>query len=217
MSGFARIKRELNLRRGLGTALRSIAGPFLCALVLGGCASIPLSTMLHLSNLSPESLARIDPAGVEVKISTPRDWSVDVESARLRLTVSNASGSSSMKEMHLRLLRVTHGTLGGGLFSSSTPVTTSWLALSEDGVRQLRVIQQFVELHHPNRFNFGITWQFSQCPRGARKVTLWADLRLAPDQAFMTLIDGAVLKFPKGSECDISQRSKGAPDGSSRP
>ncbi|HET6632831.1 MAG TPA: hypothetical protein VFG73_09025 [Rhodanobacteraceae bacterium] len=109
---------------------RSLADPlFLFAiLLLSGCASIPLSTMIHLSGLSPESLARIDPAGVEVKVSAPSGWQVDIDSARLTLTVVDSSGSSRTSKMKLRLLQSSRGSRDGGFFSSDVPVMTYRLA-----------------------------------------------------------------------------------------
>ena len=170
-------------------------------LLLGGCASIPLSTMLHLSRLGPQSLARLDPAGVEVKFSTPKGWPIDVGSTRLALTVTDSSGLSRTEKMHVKLLRVTHSSLGGGLFSSPVAVTTYWFVLSEKGVHQLRQVQQFIQLKHPKNFNFNVNWRYSSCPHGANQVRSWVDLRLVPDKPFMKLIDGATIKFPKGEQC----------------
>jgi hypothetical protein len=163
--------------------------------------------MMHFSRLSPERLAQIDPAGVKVKVSAPKGWVINIASAKLVLTVSGASGSSRTADMHLRLLRSKNGKRGGGLFSSPVPVTTYWLALSKPGVRQLRTIQQFIQMDQARKFNFDVNWKFSSCPPGANQVELWAGLQLAPDKEFMTLIDGAKLDLPEGQACGDGEKN----------
>ncbi|MEN1973470.1 hypothetical protein WCE34_14265, partial [Luteimonas sp. MJ204] len=60
--------------------MRVVASVVLAMMLLlsGGCASIPFSTALSLSSMSPRALAQIDPAQVRVKISVPIDFEIDV-------------------------------------------------------------------------------------------------------------------------------------------
>lgn len=163
---------------------------FSACLALAGCASIPISTALRLSTLSPRELAQVDPAQVRVRLAVPAGFAVDVPGSRLTLALEG-KGGKQRGDMSLALLETTRGTRSTGLFSADMPVTTSTLRLSPEGVRQLRELQAFVLKHDPDSFEFSVHAPFSKVPANARDVTFWADLKLSNKDAYMTLIDGA--------------------------
>jgi len=171
------------------------------ALALGGCASIPLSTAIRLSHLDAQSLAAVNPSGVEVKVSVPKGYTINVAKSQLTLSVTVSSGSSRTVQMHLQQLKLTHGTRGGGWFRAPVPVTTYWLELSKKGVNELQQVQRFVRLQDPKTFKFGVSAPFATCPPHPKHVKFWADLRLAQGKPFMTLVNGYTLTFPEGARC----------------
>ena len=175
------------MRNLVGTVLSAL---FLCA----GCASIPLSTALSLSSLSPRHLAQIDPGQVRVKLSVPAGYEFDIPAARLMLSLSGTSSTRSAA-MELVTLQAGPSTRPGGLFSSDIPVTTYTLALSPRGARQLAELQGFVLASKPERFTFSVNAPFATVPERAREVTFWADLRLQQAEPYMRLIDGAKMRF----------------------
>lgn len=182
--------------------MRVLAGALAAAtLALGGCASIPLSTAIRLSHLDAESLSAIDPSEVEVKASVPKGYTIDVARSQLTLSVSDSHGASRAVQMHLQQLKVTHGSRGGGWFSSAVPVTTYWLGLTEEGVNELRHVQRFARQRDPKTFKFGVSVPFATCPPHPKQVRFWADLRLAEGKPFMSLIDGYTFAFPEGARC----------------
>ncbi|MGN0861763.1 MAG: hypothetical protein ACI4N1_00395 [Stenotrophomonas koreensis] len=68
--------------------MRAVAvGLLLATLGMAGCASIPLSTALRLSSISPATLAQVDPSQMRVRIALPKGVELDVASARLNLEV----------------------------------------------------------------------------------------------------------------------------------
>lgn len=72
----------------LGMIMRAVAvGLLLAVSGMAGCASIPLSTAVRLSSMSPATLAQVDPSQVRVRIALPQGVELDVASARLNLEV----------------------------------------------------------------------------------------------------------------------------------
>jgi len=68
--------------------MRAVAvGLLLAVSGMAGCASIPLSTAVRLSSMSPATLAQVDPSQVRVRIALPQGVELDVASARLNLEV----------------------------------------------------------------------------------------------------------------------------------
>lgn len=176
--------------------MRFIASAVLAMMVVlaGGCASIPLSTALSLSSMSPRDLAQIDPSHVRVRISVPEGFEINVSDSHLGLSLASPSGTRSAA-MTLSLLGVTKESRPGGLFEADIPVSTYLLALSPDGARQLQALQRQVLEEDPTGFEFSVSAPFSNVPANPSEVTLWADLKLSPTEPFMRLINGAKIRF----------------------
>jgi hypothetical protein len=181
--------------------MRVIVSVVLAMMVVlsGGCASIPLSTALNLSSMSPRALAQIDPAQVRVKISVPADFEIDVTESHLGLSLTTPSGTRSAA-MKLSLLGVAQESRSGGLFKADIPVSTYLLALSSDGARQLQTMQRQVLVQDPTGFEFSVSAPFSKVPANPTEVTLWADLKLSPTEPFMRLINGAKIQFEHSAD-----------------
>ena len=162
----------------------------LCA----GCASIPLSTALSLSSISPRTLAQIDPGQVRVRLSVPTDYEINIPKSRLNLALTTPTGTST-GEMKLSLLGVTKESRSGGLFKADIPVSTYLLMLSPDGSRQLQELQRRILTNDPTGYEFSVNAPFSKVPANPIEVTFWADLKLSPKDPFMPLIDGAKIRF----------------------
>jgi len=177
------------------TQFRNLLIAALIAIVVGGCASIPLSTALQLSTLTPQSLAQIDPAQVRVKLSVSSGYEVDIPGSRLKLSLSDSTGTSRTAEMPLSLLLKSTGKRSGGLFSSDVSVNTYDLALSPEGTRKLQALQQSLLLTRNGKFEFTVSAPFSKTPPRADYVTFWADLKLSNKDAYIPLINGAKIKF----------------------
>ena len=165
---------------------------------LCGCASIPLSTALSLSSLSPSYLAQIDPSQVRVKLSVPVGYELDVPASHLTLALGGPAGSRSAV-MPLKLLDVVREQRSGGLFSADVPVSTYSLSLSPEGARELQSLQQFVLSGKAKSFKFSVAAPFSTVPSEAGEVTFWADLKLSLKDPFMPLINGGKVHFGRSS------------------
>ena len=167
---------------------------FALALVLSGCASIPLSTAWRMSKFTPATLAQLDPAQVRVKVSVPEGFEVDLAATELTVELSDDTGPDLSERLSLTSLQTLRETRPAGIFSADVPVTSHVLALSPDGVRQLREVQQRFLSGASGSYTFGVQARFAQVPQDVREITFWADLKLALDEPFFPLIDGATIK-----------------------
>ena len=172
---------------------------FASTLVLAGCASIPLSTAMRLSSLKPRTLAQLDPADVRVRVSLPNGFELNVPKSRLTVSLAATNGPSRKSQLGLSLLQTVRDTRSPGWFSADVPVSTYVLALSPEGVREMRAMQQFALAGNPNKFELGINVPLAKSPENPRDLTFWADVKLRRDESWMRLIDGATLKFDRTS------------------
>lgn len=160
-------------------------------LVLPGCASIPLSTALRLASMGPAALLETDPRHVRVKVSVPEDFELDVDRARLAMKIQADDGESRSAEMTLRPLQRESGKRSGGVFRADIPVSTYFLALSDEGVEELRGMQRIATPGRRYEATVSVSTPFSRMPLDPEVVTLWIDLQLEPGEAFFPLIDRA--------------------------
>lgn len=175
--------------------MRFLLGILLAAtMCISGCASIPLSTMMSMSRMSPRSLAQVDPAQLRVRLSVPQGFDVDVAATRLNFSIKNPSVDQS-SEMGVNALSVTKGTRSGGFLSPDLPIKTYLFALTPEGKAELRSLQQTLQQVEHGTFNAGFKTHFAKRPPGTKKVTFWVDLKLSASEPFMPLLDGAEVEF----------------------
>lgn len=175
--------------------LYRIALAALLAVLVAGCASIPISTMLKLSSLDQQDLVQIDPAGVRVRVAVPTGFELDIPETQLTLDLLNEAGKRDKGVFDLSLLRKHAAERSGGLFRADIPVTVYDLALTPAAVTRFRQSQRFALESGIKEINFAVSSKFASIPEDARSVRFWADLRLRASDSYMTLIDGAEIKF----------------------
>ena len=163
-------------------------------LCISGCASIPLSTMISMSSMSPRSLVQVEPAQVRIRISVPQGFEVSVPTTHLTFVVDNSSVSHS-SQLDLRTLNVMDDERPGGFLVSDLPVTTYLLALTPKGQAEFRSLQQVLLGMEHGTMQAGCEINFSKRPTGAQEVTFWVDIKLSDSESFMPLLDGAEVSF----------------------
>ena len=177
--------------------MRALAVGLLLALFgVAGCASIPLSTAVRLSAMSPATLAQVDPSQVRVRIALPQGVDLDVAGARLNLEVST-DGRSQREALPLVLINKEKDTRSPGLFRSDMPVVVYQLRLDEAGQQSLRRMRQELMRSGQKTIALSVEAPFSELPSGTREVTFWVDTKLSLADAWMPLIDGATVKINK--------------------
>ena len=174
--------------------MRAVAvGLLLACFGMAGCASIPLSTAVRLSSISPATLAQVDPSQVRVRIALPKGVELDVASARLNLEVST-DGRSQREALPLVLINTTKETRSPGLFRSDMPVVVYQLRLDETGQQSLRRLRQELMRSGNKTIAMSVDAPFSGLPSGTREVTFWVDTKLSLTDAWLPLIEGATVK-----------------------
>lgn len=159
-----------------------------------GCASIPLSTMLGMSNMSPRSLAQVDPEEIRVRLSVPQGFEVDPARTRLEFSIRNPSVDHS-SQLGVRVLAATEGERPGGFLEPDLAVTTYLLALTPEGRDEFRALQRVLLQAEHGTFQAGFHAKFAKRPPGAREVTFWVDLKLSDTEPFMPLLEAARVEF----------------------
>lgn len=178
----------------------SVAFALAMALLLAGCASIPLSTAMRLASSEPGALMRTDPGDLRVKVSVPADFELDVERTRLSVAVRAEDGASRSAELPLRLLQQLAEERPGGMFRSAIPVSTYLLSLTGEGAQQLREVQEFAVLGQKYVANLSVNTPLAKTPPDPQEIIFWVDLLLGPDQSWMPLINRARLKMENTEE-----------------
>lgn len=169
----------------------------LCLVMLCACASIPLSTALRLSSLDERALVQLDPAGIRVKVAIPRGNTLNPEATRLTLKLQPEGQAARVAAMPLRLMGSTQGERSPGVLSRNIAVTTYELALTAEGASQLRNLQREVLNSHGDRgkVELSVNTSFSEFVPGTKEMTFWVDVKLRANDAYLTLFDGAKVKF----------------------
>ena len=177
---------------------RGVMRLFVLAAVLllaAGCASIPVSTAMRFASWTERDLAQVDPAQVRVRVSVNDDYAIDVAKTRLTIALTDATGIEHQSKLPLKSLRSVRGSRPGGWFSGDVPVQTTTLSLTPDGARQLRALQQVILAGKPRAFSLDVSTGFAKTPVDPQEVTFWADLKLADQDPYIALIDGADIVF----------------------
>lgn len=178
----------MRVRPGIATLAMLLA-------LLCGCASIPLSTALRFSSWSVERFAQVDPAQVRVRLSVDRGYRFDIPQSRLQVSMTDSRGAPHVALLPLSQLRTFQEQRSRGWLSRDVDVETSLLSLSPEGAARLRELQRRLLEGKPQSFEITVTGKLAELPSAPRKITFWADLRLADGEPFVPLIDGADIEF----------------------
>jgi len=79
------------------------------ALLLAGCASMPLTTALRLSLMNERTLFELDPQQIRVRVAVEDGFEIDAVNTQLTLTIINQAGTNDTHSYHLRLLQKSTG------------------------------------------------------------------------------------------------------------
>ncbi len=169
----------------------------LCLVLLCACASIPLSTALRLSSLDERALVQLEPADIRIKVAVPRGNALKPEETRLVLQLQPDGGAVQVATMPARLLGSSKGERRAGFLSPAVAVTTYELALSTEGAAQLRELQRDVMRlrSESGKVDISVNTSFSKIAEGTKEMRFWVDIKLRSNDAYMTLFDGAEVKF----------------------
>ncbi len=182
------------INRSAMTMRAVVVGVLLAFFGMAGCASLPVSTAVRLSAMSPATLAQVDPSQVRVRIALPQGVELDVASARLNLEVST-DGRSQREALPQVLINTTKETRSPVLLRSDMPVFVYQLRLDETGQQSLRRLRQELMRAGKKMIAMSVDAPFSGLPNGTREVTSWVYAKLSLADAWMPLIDGVTVRI----------------------
>lgn len=177
-------------------AVSRFAAPIVLLCCLAGCASMPLSSMVQLAAMGREGLERVDPGQLRVRLSVSQGFEIDVNRARLRLSVTAPGGASRDVDLSLELIERLQFGRSTGLLRRALPQPTYLLRLTPQSAAELASMRQSLATRERGaRRSFSVSAPFSSRPAQAKSVTLWADLKLSADSSWIALLDAAELTF----------------------
>lgn len=174
--------------------------PFLLIItVLTGCASMPLGTMMKLSSMDEQTLWELDPAEIRVKVAMPLGYIIDTDTAELSLRATHLTGLQAQNDFLLEVLDITQSTRSRGLLRSDIAVNEYKLALPDAAIEAFKELQK--EQHsmraaqQSGGYNISVRSRFSEVPEDASSIQFWVDIKLEESADYMTLFNGATIRF----------------------
>lgn len=170
-------------------------------LVLSGCASIPFSTMATFSQFDENTLTKLDPNQMLVKVSVGNDYSLEPDSTKLQLSVQPSNVNRSTEAAFgLELLSKVTEKRGTGLFSADMEVTTYEFKIDQTGAETLKQLQtQFKTTGLSGDMSFSVETDFDTKDKTEIKdeMWLWIDLQLSEQQGYIPLFEAAKMDIKK--------------------
>jgi len=79
----------------------------LVALLISSCASIPLSTIARFSTFNAQTIARLDPSQIRVRVAVPIGYEINTAKSQLTISLESKAGTIIERALELRNLGVT--------------------------------------------------------------------------------------------------------------
>lgn len=160
----------------------------LVIVLLVGCSSIPLSTMLRMSSFGQDDIVNIKPDDLRAKISM--DKLVTFTDDQITLQFSYEETERKIEEAMALVLIEQKQEIVEHWFSEDEVKQVYLFAFNEESVEQLKKLQRSPILLNPNREGSGrlsVNWKLKE--PNPRKYKLSLDLLLVKSDGFFTLIE----------------------------
>lgn len=169
-------------------------GLILVAVLLHGCANIPIATMLKFSGFDATSLAAIDGHQIRAKVTVTEPHTLNLEQTQLAMELETAKGFRRFT-FPLQLISKTTVPAEHGLFSSSAAKTQYLLKVSDAGLKSFAEIQQLLVDKPERKGSLTVGAGFNNTLNGEASPRMSIDLQLTQDEGFFTLIEDAELEI----------------------
>ena len=166
----------------------------LCALVISGCASVPLSTMARLGSFGKTDFASIDPKEIRVRIQVPEEFTIDPEHTVLNVTLAT-SATRAVRTFPLSFAGEELASIPDGLFSDPLRVRRQTLKLSDPGLELFAEAQRPLNSTPIKEIQFNVSWKFSKHPAIVTSVRMWVDLQLSAKAGMFPLFRDISIPF----------------------
>ena len=161
-------------------------------LLLTGCSSIPLSTMLEMRSYSKEDFLATQPEQLRAQVLLVQPVRADLEKVELQLALETSKGLR-LYQFPLQLLVEDQQPEVSGLFSTTPAKNSYTFKLSEEAITNFVEMQQLLAEQKSAKLNFTISSGLLDIPKGASSVTLTARLKLSEQNDYLTLFEDAKL------------------------
>ncbi|GAA4887448.1 hypothetical protein [Ferrimonas pelagia] len=164
----------------------------ICVLLLSGCMSIPISTLVKMASFDREAFLALEPEAIAMRITLDKPAPLDLSETRLEFTAVMTDGMErlfpgSVEQQDYRQFEV-----DAGWFSRGTePRYQYFLVLDEQGQEAIRTFQRLLAEEDVVSGQFRVNLQ----PSKALKEPMTATMELQFDQqsGFFTLLDEATI------------------------
>jgi len=172
----------------------------LIGLLLLGCGSIPLSTMLRMSGFDEQDFAAIDPEQLRVRIALPDGFKLDTAASEIRLELNSTAGVNR-SAYRLEAVSSQPVSLTGGWFRSQ-PGHADTLRLAPSSVVPFRELQALVGNGKTETVDIEVRPRIARKPDDAASVSVWIELQLSEADGYFRLLEGAELPLAKKSPAE---------------
>jgi hypothetical protein len=113
----------------------------LLLLWLGGCVSVPLSTMVRMATFDERDFVQLDPDVIRVRIKLPEDFVLDPPRSSLGVKITSEAGDHSGE---FKLEKITQGRveLSKGVFSGNVIGTEYTLRIAAQSKEEFRLLSR---------------------------------------------------------------------------
>lgn len=171
------------------TLTKHLLGIWFC-LILSGCASIPVSTMLNFSNYDAQQFFAIKAQDVRVRATINNGLGIDLVAAtNVAFLVKTANGET---RLDLVLEQTQFDTIAAnkGLFSDTPEQAVHTLKLSTEGIDNFNRFQQMLKAQGVEKTGFTAGFHHDKpLTNQGYPVYFSLEIKLGATQNFVTLLD----------------------------
>lgn len=169
----------------------------LLVLLLPGCMSVPVSTMLRLREFDQNSVIALVPADIRVRVKVPDGFAMDPAQTFLKIALGTDDGGSVVGSFPLAVIGEDLETLPGGMFADDLPLRRYELKLSPRGLELFADAQTKLRSARAGNFKLDVSWAFAHIPEQAQSARFWIELKLAAGEDYFPLIEDAEVAFER--------------------
>ncbi|WDE00104.1 hypothetical protein [Thalassomonas actiniarum] len=177
-----------------------IVGILVCLSVLvGGCSSIPLSTMVQFSTFDESDFLEIDPNHIRAKVQLEQGFALSTDKSKLEIGIETLNGYSNylfpLQELAVKMIEPKNT-----FFFTPEPVIEYQLTLTPQAVAAFLALQQEIKAKKPESYSLSVGTHLGERPENAESVTMSVLLKLGENNDYFTLVDNAALALDNTGE-----------------
>ncbi len=166
------------------------------SLIISGCSSIPLGTMLQLSSFDEKSFLELNPEELKIKIQIDKPVKIKVDQTDLTMVLETSKGKTIL-DYPLKVLSIKDFPPRKKLFTPLPGRTEYDFLLSKEAINNFHTLQSELRTDYPKKLNFSVGTGFDDFSEKLSKVTLSIFIKLDEDDGYITLFDRAPIEIER--------------------